>query len=144
MATITISKLTTTQSTTQSTKKTKKPNKSISMQNARQNATSPVIDYLQKAERVNGRAAMIGFTSAVLDEYITGNSISTQFMNNIGLSVATIGLVILGTASNPKDEGESRIQAFTRNAETVNGRLAMIGVTSLLLTESLHPQIPLF
>ena len=34
-------------------------------------------DYLSVAERVNGRAAMIGFTSAVIDEIMTGNSIST-------------------------------------------------------------------
>ena len=32
-------------------------------------------DYLSVAERVNGRAAMIGFTSAVIDEIMTGNSI---------------------------------------------------------------------
>ena len=117
--------------------------------NTKKSATLPPIknnlnDYLTKAERINGRAAMIGFTSAVLDEYVTGNSISTQFAENIGISVATIGLVILGTASNPKDEGESRIKSFNRNAETINGRLAMVGIASLLLAESIHPQIPLF
>ena len=102
-----------------------------------------VQNFLIKAERVNGRSAMIGFTSAVLDEYVSGQSISHQFMDNIGISVATVGLVILGTASNPKDEGKLD-GGFSREAETVNGRLAMIGVMSLLLSESIHPQIPIF
>ena len=67
-------------------------------------------DFLAVAERVNGRAAMIGFTSAVIDEIMTGNSISTQFSENIGLSVAVASLAFLGTAANPKDEGY--IQGF--------------------------------
>ena len=100
-------------------------------------------DFLSVAERVNGRAAMIGFTSAVIDEVMTGNSISTQFSENIGLSVAVASLAFLGTAANPKDEGY--IQGFWKpETELVNGRLAMVGIASLLLTESLHPHVPLF
>ena len=100
-------------------------------------------DYLSVAERVNGRAAMIGFTSAVIDEVMTGNSISTQFHDNIGLSVAVASLAFLGTAANPKDEGY--VQGFWKpETELVNGRLAMVGIASLLLTESLHPHVPLF
>jgi hypothetical protein len=100
-------------------------------------------DYLSVAERVNGRAAMIGFTSAVIDEIMTGNSISTQFHDNIGLSVAVASLAFLGTAVNPKDEGY--VQGFWKpETELVNGRLAMVGIASLLLTESLHPHVPLF
>ena len=95
------------------------------------------------AERVNGRAAMIGFTSAVIDEIMTGNSISTQFHDNVGLSVAVASLAFLGTAANPKDEGY--IQGFWKpETELVNGRLAMVGIASLLLTESIHPHVPLF
>ena len=100
-------------------------------------------DYLSVAERVNGRAAMIGFTSAVIDEIMTGNSISTQFHDNVGLSVAVASLAFLGTAVNPKDEGY--VQGFWKpETELVNGRLAMVGIASLLLTESLHPHVPLF
>ncbi len=100
-------------------------------------------DFLSMAERINGRAAMIGFTSAVIDEVMTGNSISTQFHDNVGLSVAVAALAFLGTAANPKDEGY--VQGFWKpETELLNGRLAMVGVISLLLTESLHPHVPLF
>ena len=100
-------------------------------------------DFLSMAERINGRAAMIGFTSAAIDEVMTGNSISTQFHDNVGLSVAVAALAFLGTAANPKDEGY--VQGFWKpETELLNGRLAMVGVISLLLTESLHPHVPLF
>lgn len=100
-------------------------------------------DYLSVAERVNGRAAMIGFTSAVIDEVMTGNPISTQFHDNIGLSVAVASLAFLGTAANSKDEGY--VQGFWKpETELLNGRLAMVGIASLLLTESIHPHVPLF
>ena len=100
-------------------------------------------DYLSVAERVNGRAAMIGFTSAVIDEVMTGNSISTQFHDNIGLSIAVASLAFLGTAANPQDEGY--VQGFWKpETELLNGRLAMVGIASLLLTESIHPHVPLF
>lgn len=128
---------------TVSSKDAKGKDKEFKNINQRVNFPPNVVDYLVKAERVNGRAAMIGFTSAVIEELVTGNSISTQFMDNIGITVSVIGLVIIGTASNPRDEG-LLWGVFDRNAETVNGRLAMLGVLSLYLSESLMPTTPLF
>ena len=128
---------------TVSSKDTKGKDTEFKNINQRVNFPPNVVDYLVKAERVNGRAAMIGFTSAVIEELVTGNSISTQFMDNIGITVSVIGLVIIGTASNSRDEG-LLWGVFDRNAETVNGRLAMLGVLSLYLSESLMPTTPLF
>jgi len=100
-------------------------------------------DYFSVAERINGRAAMVGFTSALVDEIMTGHSISTQFHDHIGLTVAVSALTFLGTAVNADDEGY--IQGFFEpDKELINGRLAMLGVLSLALTESLHPGVPLF
>lgn len=91
--------------------------------------------FLQKAEKINGRCAMIGFTSALAEELITGHSLTEQFMDNIPLLVITSGLVTLGTASNPNDEGIIRGQ-FKPDVEELNGRLAMIGMVSLFVSEA--------
>jgi len=91
--------------------------------------------FLQKAEKINGRCAMIGFTSALAEELVTGHSLTEQFMDNIPLLVITTGLVTIGTASNPKDEGIIRGQ-FKPEVEELNGRLAMIGMASLFLSEA--------
>ena len=100
-------------------------------------------DYLSIAERINGRSAMVGFTSALVDEIVTGHSLSMQFHEHVGLTVAVSALTFLGTVVNPNDEGY--VQGFfDPDTELVNGRLAMLGVLSLALTESLHPNVPLF
>lgn len=92
-------------------------------------------DYLSIAERVNGRAAMIGFTSAVVDKLMTGTPVVEQFHDHAGLAVAVSALTFLGTATNPNDEGY--VQGFFKpENELINGRLAMIGVTALLLTQA--------
>ena len=91
--------------------------------------------YLRKAERVNGRVAMIGFVSAMAEELVNGHPLVEQFVDNVPLVVITSALVTLGTAANPRDEGEG-IRGFTPDIEELNGRLAMLGMASLLLSET--------
>ena len=85
-------------------------------------------DYLSVVERINGRAAMIGFSSALVDEIVTGHTISMQLHEHVGLAVAVSALAFLGTAVNPEDEGY--VQGFFEpEKELVNGRLARLGGT---------------
>ena len=95
-----------------STKPALAPNRSVKKNKTVKKTTSSVKapplkpverpnDFLSMAERINGRAAMIGFTSAVIDEVMTGNSISTQFRDNVGLSVAVAAFGV------PRNSGES-------------------------------------
>lgn len=98
------------------------------------------MSYLRRAELVNGRSAMIGFTSAVVEELVNKTPIMEQFTSNVAFTTTVIGLVILGTASNPKDEG-LLWGLFDRNAELTNGRLAMIGILSMFVTEYVNGPI---
>lgn len=117
-----------TKQTTQA-KQAKQPRKSSNVFRKYDNA------FLKKAEKINGRCAMIGFTSALAEELVTGHTLTEQFMDNIPLVVITASLVTLGTASNPRDEGIIRGQ-FKPDVEELNGRLAMVGMASLLLSEA--------
>lgn len=91
--------------------------------------------YLRKAEKVNGRVAMIGFASAMAEELVNGHPLVEQFVDNIPLVVITSALVTIGTAANPMDEGEG-LRGFTPDIEELNGRIAMLGMAALLLTET--------
>jgi hypothetical protein len=93
--------------------------------------------YLISAERVNGRAAMIGFVSAMAEEVVNQHTLFGQLQEHVGLVTAVVGLVVVGTASNPKDEG-LLWGVFNREAETINGRAAMVGILSLALTEAVN------
>lgn len=95
-------------------------------------------DYILRAERVNGRAAMLGFPAAVITELVTHQQLSDQLMSNIPLAVIASGLVTVGTASNPRDEGLIWGN-FNPEVELVNGRMAMIGMLALLVSETTHP-----
>lgn len=112
--------------------KTFQPLRFVNKTNKTKSPPEPTLKkYLSKAERVNGRAAMIGFVSAVVTESMTGANLTTQLMENLPLTVVASSLVTLGTASNPKDEGVIW-SFFTPDAELVNGRMAMLGMLLLL------------
>jgi len=86
------------------------------------------------AEILNGRAAMQGFLWGSLNWMMTGENVIQQ-IEDPGYAIAATGVVTtlalasLFTAENFTTE---KIGAFTPEAELKNGRLAMLGFTTLL------------
>ena len=87
-------------------------------------------------EKINGRAAMVGFPAAVATEVITKSTFLQQ-LENTHFTVPLIGLVAgavyIGSVTN-----NSGIQwgPFGPEQEKLNGRVAMMGLASLLVTEA--------
>lgn len=114
-------------------------------------------------EVVNGRVAMIGFVLAVLGEISTGEPFATQVGNNFGEVVHTSFVWSLaslfpafssneGYEANPFKMAGSKEWEFvfrgcppwlavkdrlSPEVEQLNGRAAMVGLTSMLLLETL-------
>jgi len=95
-------------------------------------------------ETINGRAAMLGVTSALAAELATGVGLKQQ-LAEAPLSILA-AFIIIGIASSiPVLKGYTRKEPFANafwspKAENWNGRLAMVGFASLLLTEALTGQ----
>lgn len=112
------------------------------------------------SEILNGRAAMVGFTAALVVELTSGESLFAQMFNlrDVGVRVlwlpklgfflipAVVILVILSSFA-PKARGVEQnglnVEAkpswgiFTPSSERTNGRAAMIGLVALAATESI-------
>merc|ERR1711908_41111 len=111
--------------------------------------------FSETAQLINGRAAMVGFVSAIAGEVITKkeafeliflakmvSGVPTHVIDaqNFSLFAFTIAIATLGTIT-PKftqdNFDESREFAiFKTNSEMLNGRAAMIGIVSLLVAEN--------
>ncbi|TVU41794.1 hypothetical protein EJB05_15343, partial [Eragrostis curvula] len=94
-------------------------------------------------ERINGRLAMVGFVSAIAVEASTrGDSLFAQAASGTGqawffymvaaLSVASLVPLLQGETVEGRSGG-----IMTANAELWNGRLAMLGLLALAVTEYL-------
>jgi hypothetical protein len=86
------------------------------------------------AEVLNGRAAMQGFLWGSLNWMMTGENVIQQIEDPLYAIAATgvvttLALASLFTAENFTTD---KIGAFTPEAELKNGRLAMLGFTTLL------------
>nr|AKH49404.1 ELIP1 [Syntrichia caninervis] len=102
-------------------------------------------------ETINGRLAMLGFVWAIIGEKTTGLSVADQLFSPgaTGLIWFLASVQILSYASlvpifNARESTDARsFGPFRAKAERWNGRAAMIGFASLILTEAII-QGPLF
>ncbi|CAJ2630161.1 early light-induced protein chloroplastic-like [Trifolium pratense] len=90
-------------------------------------------------ERINGRLAMIGFVAAIgvelakgqgLFDQISGGGVPWFLYTSVLLSVASLVPLFEGVSVESKSKG-----IMSSNAELWNGRLAMLGLIALAITE---------
>lgn len=90
-------------------------------------------------ERINGRLAMLGFVAALGAELASGESLTAQ-LGDGGVTAFVLAAILFSTASliplfkgvSPQSKSKS---FFSSDAETWNGRAAMIGLVALAITE---------
>ena len=90
-------------------------------------------------ETINGRLAMLGFTTALGVELFTGEDLATQ----IGLGgvqwFIVVAAIFTGASLIPMFRGvtvdDKSKPIFSSSAEKWNGRFAMIGLVALAITE---------
>jgi hypothetical protein len=113
-------------------------------------------------EVINGRLAMLGFLTAVVQEIATGQSFTEQFASNFNIFAAQVQLWAFaslapafssneGYTANPFTMEASRTwrevfkggpwgpekrKVFSPEVEQLNGRAAMVGIVALVAVET--------
>jgi hypothetical protein len=90
-------------------------------------------------EVINGRLAMLGFVAATAAELSSGSTAVQQFA---AAPIATCAAAAVITAASlipllaGRTAKDAAVGPFTADAETINGRAAMIGIAVLLAAEA--------
>jgi hypothetical protein len=134
MSSIICARITPKPSTASSTKKVKSVSQSPTKIPTPGALDTGVMKTARFAEAVNGRAAMQGVLWGSLDWMMSGENIIQQLEDPMYAAAATGVVTTLAAASliTAKDFGNEEFWNFTPEAELKNGRLAMLGFTTLL------------
>ena len=134
MSSIICARITPKPSTASSTKKVKSVSQSPTKIPPPGALDTGVMKTARFAEAVNGRAAMQGVLWGSLDWVMSGENIVQQLEDPMYAAAATGVVTTLAAASliTAKDFGNEEFWNFTPEAELKNGRLAMLGFTTLL------------
>ena len=94
-------------------------------------------------ETINGRVAMLGFVNAVSAEQTTHTTLFEQFPAALGpvalITLASLAPKLRNNPQAPKDgvtEDAEAFFVFRSDAERLNGRAAMVGITAWALIEA--------
>ena len=92
-------------------------------------------------ELINARCSMVAFVAAAAAEASSDKSVLTQLSCEPGPIIAFVVLMAVATfIPMMKTAGDKSNGPFTPSAEILNGRAAMIGFVSLLVTEGISGQ----
>lgn len=100
-------------------------------------------------ETINGRLAMLGITSALAAEFVTGVGLREQWLDAPAPILFSFAIIAIASYI-PILKGFTRKEPFANGiwqtkAENWNGRVAMMGFTALIITEALSGKsIPQF
>jgi hypothetical protein len=98
-------------------------------------------------ESINGRAAMLGFVAGALAELLGAGSVLVQFSHSPQPVLIVLALIIVGSVvpivkgtkgdylDSLKDTYSVPEGVFTEPLERVHGRLAMLGLSALIVLE---------
>jgi hypothetical protein len=97
-----------------------------------------LMEFQQAPELINARCSMVAFVAAAAAEASTDKPVLTQLACEPVPILLFVGLMAAATfAPMLKSAGEKSNGSFTSSAELLNGRAAMIGFASLLITEGI-------
>lgn len=93
------------------------------------------IEYFTVAETLNGRAAMLAWDLAIVKQWVTGDDIVQQFDTTLPEVTFISLLLTFATFFTLKSSKEDLSNIWTKEAELLNGRSAMVGILLLSVYE---------